>query len=303
MPDRVRAEDYDDPSGRRTLGIAADVLRSFGSGIGGHHLAIVGGLVPALLVPEPPAGVKPHVGTGDLDLHLSLQLMEGETADYYGSIIDGLRSLGLHPDEQSDGRVVRWRWVGRYRGATVQVELLCPSRDRGGVPVAPSTGTPAEVNVGPSGEITALALGLGHLVVGDTEIVERRVESNQGWLTYPFPVAGLTSWLCLKWDAITRRTKAKDAYDVVWVVNALGPEVAAERIAGCRLLTSEHVADVRQCLTGLVADQFADADSVGPRSYADFLHEDRERDRRHALGAMAVFGDQLAKLGVTERTR
>ncbi|CAN5876938.1 hypothetical protein BH20ACT7_BH20ACT7_16070 [soil metagenome] len=32
-----------------------------------------------------------------------------------------------------------------------------------------------------------------------------------------------TSWLCLKADAIMRRDKPKDAYDVVWLINALGP--------------------------------------------------------------------------------
>ncbi len=44
----------------RLLGIAADVLRSFGSAFGGRHLAIVGGAVPALLVLEVPSGIAPH---------------------------------------------------------------------------------------------------------------------------------------------------------------------------------------------------------------------------------------------------
>ena len=80
------ADDYDDPMSGRSLGVAADVLRSFGSAFGGRHLAIVGGLVPGLLVCEPPAGIEPHVGTSDLDLHLSLHLLDGETADYYDAI-------------------------------------------------------------------------------------------------------------------------------------------------------------------------------------------------------------------------
>jgi hypothetical protein len=40
--DQARAADYDDPMCDRLLGVAADVLRSFGSAFGGHHLAIVG---------------------------------------------------------------------------------------------------------------------------------------------------------------------------------------------------------------------------------------------------------------------
>lgn len=42
-------------------------------------------------------------------------------------------------------------------------------------------------------------------------------------LGYEFPIAGLAPWLCLKADAIMRRDKPKDAYDVVWLLDALGP--------------------------------------------------------------------------------
>lgn len=45
--------------------------------------------MPGLLVAAPPPGMEPHVGTADLDLHLSLHLLDGETADYYQAIIDG----------------------------------------------------------------------------------------------------------------------------------------------------------------------------------------------------------------------
>ncbi len=141
--DDATASAYDDPMSERELGIAADVLRSFGSAFGGQHLAVVGGAVPSLLVASPPRGIEPHVGTADLDLHLSLHLLDGETADYYDSIIDGLRSLGLEPDRDR-GKEIKWRWVGRHRDARVQVELLCPVRSRGGRPEDPAQDTPAD---------------------------------------------------------------------------------------------------------------------------------------------------------------
>lgn len=71
--DQALAADYDDPMSDRLLGIAADVLRSFGSAFGGRHLAIVGGAVPSLLAPGVPAGIKPHAGTADLGLRLWLR--------------------------------------------------------------------------------------------------------------------------------------------------------------------------------------------------------------------------------------
>ncbi len=297
--DRGSIDDYDDAMTEHLLGIAADVLRSFGSAFGGRHLAIVGGAVPSLLVPVPPPEIDHHAGTGDLDFHLSLHLLDGETADYYQAIIDGLRGLGLRPDEH-DGREIKWRWVGHYREVRVQVEFLCPVRARAGRPEPPASGTPAEANIGPSGEITALAVGFGHLVPEDTVTVERRVESGRGALTFEFPVAGLTSWLCLKADAIMRRDKPKDAYDVVWLIMALGPSEAAHRIADCSLLAGEHADEVRAQLGRLLVDQFGDDASVGPTAYADFLHADPGAvERRRAVGALAALGQELSDRGIT----
>jgi hypothetical protein len=104
LDDRARASDYDDPMSSRMLGIAADVLRSFGSAFGGRHLAIVGGAAPGLLVPSVPPGLAPHVGTADLDFHLSLHLLDGETADYYQAIIDGCAHSGCAPISRAGGR-------------------------------------------------------------------------------------------------------------------------------------------------------------------------------------------------------
>ncbi len=300
--DRATASQYDDPMSDRILGIAADVLRSFGSAFGGRHLAIVGGAVPGLLVAKLPPGLAPHVGTADLDFHLSLHLLDGETADYYRAIIDGLRSLGLRPDVQDD-REIRWRWVGPYRGVQLRVELLCPVRSRAGRPEKPAPATPAEANIGPSGEITALAVGFGHLVPEDTVLIERRVETHRGMLGYEFPVAGLTSWLCLKADAIMRRDKPKDAYDVVWLIDALGPDQAAELIATSRLLASENAAEALGQLNRLLDDQFQNANAAGPVMYADFLEtESGEAERQHAYGSARALAKALHNRGI-ERDR
>jgi hypothetical protein len=296
--DQARAVDYDDPMCSKLLGAAADILRSFGSAFGGRHLAIVGGAVPSLLVGRVPERLRPHVGTADLDFHLSLHLLDGETADYYQAIIDGLRSLGLRTDAQGE-REVKWRWVGRHRGARVQVEFLCPMRDRAGRPEKPASGTPAEANIGPSGEITALAVGYGHLVPRDTVHVERRVMTSDGMLGYRFPVAGLAPWLCLKADAIMRRRKPKDAYDVVWLLDALGPEEAVARVSDSPLLNDELAVDVLGQLARLVTDQFRDIGSAGPAMYANFLGEnDGDADRRHAFGTLAAFGKALNARGI-----
>lgn len=295
--DDATASTYDDPMSERQLGIAADVLRSFGSAFGGQHLAIVGGAVPSVLVASPPAGIEPHVGTADLDLHLSLHLLDGETADYYDSIINGLRSLGLEADRE-DGKEIKWRWVGRHRAARVQVELLCPVRTRGGRPEDPAEDTPAEANIGPNGEITALAVGFGHLVPHDTITIDRRVESAEGELTFEFPVAGLASWLCLKSDALMRRNKPKDAYDIVWTIDALGPDDASAYVAHSPLVAGPFADEVKGQLRRLITDQFRDERSVGPIQYATFLElRLDEAVPRHAVGTLHAFDRALAERG------
>ena len=67
-----------------------------------------------------------------------------------------------------------------------------------------------------------------------------------------------------------RRDKPKDAYDVVWLIAGLGPELAASRVLESPLVVSEHGDAVRAQL-GRLVEQFADRDGVGARSYADFL--------------------------------
>lgn len=290
--DDATADHYHDPMSERLLGLAADVLRSFGSAFGGRHLALVGGAAPSLLVDHVPTGIDAHVGTADLDFHLSLHLLDGETADCYQAIIDGLRDLGLRAD-LVDGRPVKWRWLGTHRGVHLQVEFLCPVRTRGGRPESPAVNTPAEANIGPSGQITALAVGYGHLVPTDTVLVERRVETSRGLLSYEFPVAGLTSWLCLKADAIMRRNKPKDAYDVVWVIAALGPHAAASLVMESPLLSGDFATEVRAQLRRL-REQFETTDAVGPRSYADFLQQPGPATaRRFAVGTLERFWSEL----------
>lgn len=90
-----------------------------------------------------------------------------------------------------------------------------------------------------------------------------------------------------------RRDKPKDAYDVVWLIAGLGPELAASRVLESPLVVSEHGDAVRAQL-GRLVEQFADRDGVGARSYADFLTSgDADSDRRFAVGAVAEFGRYL----------
>lgn len=96
-----------------------------------------------------------------------------------------------------------------------------------------------------------------------------------------------------------RRNKAKDAYDVVWILDALGPDAASATVAASPLLGGPFADEVRAQLALLVDDQFRDEKSVGPTAYATFLEaEPAEGARRHALGTVVAFGQALAAHGI-----
>jgi hypothetical protein len=94
-------------------------------------------------------------------------------------------------------------------------------------------------------------------------LVPRRVETSRGGITFEFPVSALTSWLCVKSDAIMLRDKPKDSYDVVWTIAAFGPEPGAAMVAASPLLSGPHSDEVRRRLKVLIDDQFMDIGSVG----------------------------------------
>lgn len=100
--------------------------------------------------------------------------------------------------------------------------------------------------------------------------------------------------MCLKADGIQQSDKAKDAFDIVWLIRALGPEAMAATIAASPLFTSEFADEARAQLGRLVDDLFLDSDSIGPGQYATFLEEpDDARRKREALTTVRVLGDQL----------
>ena len=96
-------------------------------------VVVVGGLVPSLLIDQatPPPGVDLHVGTMDLDLGLSLALLEEER---YRSLSERLRSAGFAPDKTAGGDITRQRWRTTGTSSVTIDFLIPPSRpgDRGG---------------------------------------------------------------------------------------------------------------------------------------------------------------------------
>ena len=99
------------------------------------ELVVVGGLVPSLLIPEEsvPRGEGIHVGTMDLDLGLSLALLDAER---YEEFTARLRRAGFGPDVNESGNLTFQRWKIHPSGRPkVTIDFVIPPRleeDKGG---------------------------------------------------------------------------------------------------------------------------------------------------------------------------
>src|SRR5438105_14411473 len=112
----MHRSEYNPTLAGAVLDEAAGLLKSIG--FAAHHVILIGGSVPGLLVPELDPGIEPHIGTTDLDFCLSMAIVEGETAEYE-RIENALKQAGFQPEES-------WRWRGGPNGR-VTVEFFCPA--------------------------------------------------------------------------------------------------------------------------------------------------------------------------------
>lgn len=297
-PDGRHVSGYDPATAERLVNEAANIVR--GLGFAAQHVVLIGGLVPGLLVPVLDPGIEPHVGTADIDLCLSMALVEGDTATYE-RIENVLKSLGF---AESD---VSFRWH-RRAGLPLTVEFFCPAgedRPPGRVfrPTA-ATNPTGKYNLG--SRLSALALDAGELLTTDVEIVEREVTlpENKGTVTVSLRVTGPLAFLVAKAQALvgpTARDKPKDAYDIVWLIESWpdGPAAAAAAFSDRPAYGNPAVAEAVAALR----DAFARPDRVGARSYARFVAigvDEEPRLERRAVGAIAEFLDALSKHISTE---
>ncbi len=99
------------------------------------EVVVVGGLVPSLLIPEDsvPRGEDIHIGTMDLDLGLSVALLN---ADRYEELTARLRRAGFEPDVNEAGNPTFQRWKIVPSGQVkVAVDFVIPptlDQDEGG---------------------------------------------------------------------------------------------------------------------------------------------------------------------------
>lgn len=289
--DGMHISEYDPTLADAILGEAAHLLRNLG--FSAQHAILIGGLVPGLLVLDPGPGRSRHVGTADLDICLSVALIEGGTAEYE-RIEKALRTAGFEPTD----RTFAWR---RTHDLGVVVEFFCPASEKRppGTVFRPKADEAPLVKHNMGGRLSAIALEAGNAISHDIVAVEREVvlPDSAGHITWTFRVTGLVGFLVAKASALVDRDKPKDAYDIVWLLEnwESGPEGASEAVAATGLLERD---DVRSAMTRL-ATAFSAPDGLGPSSFVRFMaptgapQDVRVRLARQAMGAVQAFIEAL----------
>jgi hypothetical protein len=220
-------------------------------------LVVVGGLVPSLLVDQRdlPEGADAHVGTMDLDVGLTIELLN---QGRYRTLTERLRRAGFSQDENAEGNPTRQRWKIDQAGKVTVDFLIQPTLpgDRGGElrDIEPDFAAVIAPGLRLAFEDRRRVTLSGRTIMG--EIATRDV-----W------VCGPGAYVVLKALAFSLRGENKDAYDLFYVVRNYGAGV--EDVAVCvRSLLGDD--DAIKALAVLKRD-FQDHNGVGPRRVAEFL--------------------------------
>lgn len=263
-------------------------LRTIVSRVGawGPRLILFGGMAPRYIVDSPPPGSPEHTGTTDLDVVVGVQI---EVADdgVYTKLQRELRNTGFHEADEGS-----WAWERRVDGVRVVLEFFCP--------VEPA-GRPGRLKRNPGGEAgsSLSAIQLRGAGIGGrdcrTRTLSGEVLDHGGHRDVNIQVVNILPFLMLKAFALESRDKEKDAYDIVWTLNAFGeegPKSAAEAATESPIADHEEVAAAIQILS----NRFAGPEAQGPSNYARFFlggrenaEDERTRLRRDAQGTVQVF--------------
>jgi hypothetical protein len=219
-------------------------------------LAVVGGLVPSLLIPPTalPADAVPHVGTMDLELGLDLAILDDHR---YEGIATRLRDSGFVPDTSEKGNEVRQRW-SHSRNPLAKIEFLIPPVNAEAVP----------------GKLQPLERGLAAFIIEGLEVAftERVGVRLDGTTLFGettsrvIPVCNPGAFIVLKALAFRNRGKFKDAYDLYYMTRNFGN--GTEDVA--HFLGPLIDTDPGRRAIGILREDFLDERALGPMRVALF---------------------------------
>jgi hypothetical protein len=260
--------------------LAEDALFQLLGALGAHdlNLVVLGGLVPELLTGGEGSEAPAHLGTTDIDIHISLF---ADAEEDVGPLEAALEAIGAEPDAGADG----WRWLIPSGGSRVRIEFLCDLEDQPeGVTVSlPGCRRLRAANLRGTGFVARdwAEEPIGRVVDGET-------------LTYHARFAGLEGYLLAKSYAARHRGAEKDYYDLVHVL--LFNRAGGPAQAGSELVSGQFADDVRVArnLFREIEARFSEPSDYAAQSYAgQAFRVNPEADpaqlAQDAVGAIAEF--------------
>jgi hypothetical protein len=242
----------DDPPRSLTARAAAElalvrVVHHYG---GRPEFVLLGGLVPALLTAH--SGTR-HAGTTDVDVQVDLEISSG--AVNAARLEQALRNAEFEPDS---GNI--WRWKSATGSPMlIKFELLAD------LPTEPAE---AIIRFDGSKDLGAVNLRGTGFATRDTE-VRTLTAMDQGVLRQAeVNVAGLAGFLVAKAAAARSRRKAKDWYDIAFVLLHNDYGDASEAASRVQQVFGSEVSSIASLLRDLRAN-FNDAEAQGTRAYVN----------------------------------
>lgn len=238
------------------------------------HVVVVGGLVPTLIVDQTAPG-DPHAGTLDLDLALSMALLD---AGLYREISARLRDAGFRADSNDKGNRASQHWVIE-RSLRIAVDFL----------IEPAVGEAdmAGRNKHLEEDFAAIIVPGLHLAFRDFVTVPLTGETPVGEKeSRAMRVCGPGAFIVLKALACENRRKSKDAYDIVYILQNYGSgrESVVDRM---RPLLDDSAT---QKALAILEEKFVDENAIGPVRVAEFLGDRTDEvARANAVGFCLKF--------------
>ena len=263
------------------------VARSLFAEIGpwGNRCALIGGLIPGLLVPEHDESLQPHVGTSDVDLAIRVAAI-GDDQEMYKTLKQNFANLNLKQDDESS-----FRWKRVVEGVDIVVELFVPVTE-------PEQG--GKIQRKP---ITQSGSGLTALGIYGLDLIDRDIvmQDDEGPILDDKGVKKVTLRLCghavligLKAWALVERTKDKDGYDVVWMLKAEGTSTMADRFVEAKLPETDFGSKALDHLS----DCFKTHEHTGPLGWikeSGFEGDEAAREARIAAAVVQEFVSLVRK--------
>jgi hypothetical protein len=241
------------------------------------NIVIVGGLVPSLLIENLPNGTEPHVGTRDIDLGLSVVLLNDEQ---YKGVSGRLREQGFEPAIDPDSqKPLKWKWTLKAN-KKVEIDFLIAKS-------TPPDPKKARKEEGKDIRVRHLEDDWSALIVEGidlalTDCVKRRLKGktlSDVKADRDINVAGLAAYFVLKALAHHGRATPKDAYDLTYVVQNYSPDL--QDVANYLLRHQEHPSMPRAI--DIVRREFTTIEHEGPVRVARFMDRADDEDLRQEV--------------------